>query len=422
MKSHITTFGCQANEADSERIAGLLEKMGYKKALDENSANLLIFNTCSIRQTAEDRVFGLNKKLKELRISAEGGSASGGKNKKLKIILTGCMTHYPVNQLKKRLSEIDIFLPIKDIQKLPQLLKGQTSKLEVRPLYKSDFRAYIPISNGCNNTCSYCIVPLARGKEISRPAEEIICEAERLVKNGYKEIWLLGQNVNSYKNFPDLLRKINDIPGNFWIRFTSPHPRYFSNELIQVMAECEKFGHYLNLPVQSGDNEILKKMNRPYTAEKYKELVEKIRKAIPDIALSTDVIVGFPGETEKQFQNTAKLFEEIKFDMAYISQYSPRPRTAASKLEDDVPREEKKQREKILTEILKKTALENNQKYVGKTEEVLIEKIKKDHLLGKNKINKTVRISFDNSNYPSIGELKKVKITKALDWSLEGEF
>jgi len=201
----------------------------------------------------------------------------------------------------------------------------------------------------------------------------------------------------------------------------SSNPWDFSDELIKVIQKNKKITRNIHLPVQSGDNEILKKMRRSYTAEKYKELVEKIRKAVPDIALSTDVIVGFPGETEKQFQNTAKLFEEIKFDMAYISQYSPRPRTAASKLEDDVPREEKKQREKILTEILKKTALENNQKYVGKTEEVLIEKIKKDHLLGKNKINKTVRISFDNSNYPSIGELKKVKITKALDWSLEGE-
>ena len=446
MKYHITTFGCQANEADSERIAGLLEKIGYKKALDQTSADLLIFNTCSIRQTAEDRVFGLNKKLRDLKIIHQRRTRLGRENSSLKIILTGCMTHYPVAKLKQRLPEIDIFLPIKDLPKLARHLETPFPSGGFLPKYQSSFRAYIPVSEGCNNSCSYCIVPLARGKEIPRPAKEIICEAERLAKTGFKELWLIGQNVNSYKvepwgidaegvkkkgstliNFPKLLKEVNSITGDFWIRFTSPHPTNFSDELIQAMAESEKFGHYLNLPVQSGDNEILKKMNRPYTIEKYKELVSKIRKLIPDIALSTDVIVGFPGETKKQFENTAKLFEEIKFDMAYISQYSPRPGTRAAKIKDNVPKEEKKQREKVLTEILKKTALENNQKYVGRIEEVLIEKEKNGWLLGKNKANKTIKIN-PHTNFAMARKRKtavngkvSVRVKKALAWGLEGE-
>ena len=211
---------------------------------------------------------------------------------------------------------------------------------------KNKISALIPVSYGCDNFCTYCIVPLARGREISRTVIDIESDVKKAITNGAKEIWLLGQTVNSYKNgdvkFHDLLRLVNKIDGDFWIRFTSPHPKDFSDDLIKAMADCEKFAPYINLPVQSGNNTVLKRMGRPYTVGYYKKLVSKIRKAMPDIAISTDIIVGFPGETRKQFEDTVKLFEEIKFDMAFISEYSPRPKTAAAKLfKDNISSKEK---------------------------------------------------------------------------------
>jgi tRNA-2-methylthio-N6-dimethylallyladenosine synthase len=211
---------------------------------------------------------------------------------------------------------------------------------------------------GCNNFCAYCVVPYTREREVSRPAKKIICEIKNLVKNGTKEIWLLGQNVNSYKdnktNFPKLLKMVNDIPGDFELNFTSSHPKDFSDELIETMTKCKKLSKRLNLPIQSGDDEILRRMNRPYTVAQYKNLVKKIRKAMPDISLSTDVIVGFPGETKKQFENTVKTFKDIGFDMAYINKYSPRAGTAAEKMKDNVSIAEKKRREKMLIELVNK--------------------------------------------------------------------
>jgi len=319
---------------------------------------------------------------------------------------------------------------------------------------------------GCNNFCSFCVVPYTRGREVSRPAKDILCEVKNLIEkganpirnaisNGAREIWLLGQNVNSYQSigknssaaasakadkivkFHDLLKMINEIPGNFWIRFTSPHPKDFSDELINTMAKCQRVTPYLNLPVQSGDDEILKKMNRPYTVNQYKDLVKKIRDKFAlireglerGVAISTDIIVGFPGETKKQFENTVKLFKEIKFDMAYIAEYSPRPGTAAEKLKDDVPKKEKERRYKILTEVLKKTALENNKKFVGKEIEVLIERQgirnKKQVYFGKTRTYKTVKIQLDPKPYTLnanlIGNFVKVKIIDALPWGLKGK-
>ena len=310
---YIITYGCDANRADSERIAGLFENCGYKKTKNKEKTNLLIFNTCSVRQKAEDRVFGRNKEMKSLK----------EKNPDLKIALSGCMNHYDKKILKDRLPYVDIFLPIKELSSLPLKLGIKFPDFASPNISRqSVFRAYVPISYGCDNFCSYCVVPFARGRERSRPAKEIIDEVCRLVNNGYKEIWLLGQNVNSYKDIPfaELLLKINEIPGKFWIRFASPHPKDFNDKLIQAMKKADKFPKYVNLPVQSGNDEILKKMNRPYSACQYKSLIKKIRRAMPEIALSTDVIVGFPGETKKQFQDTAKLFRERNFNMAYISE------------------------------------------------------------------------------------------------------
>lgn len=445
-KYYIKTLGCQMNIADSERIASILESYNLRETSNIKEADIIIFNTCSVRQSAEDRIFGLNKILKKLKI----------KNSKLKIILTGCMMHYSQKELKKRLPYIDVFLDIKKVPELPRILKlkAKSSKLKINPKDYlsieaknfSPFTAFVPISFGCNNFCAYCIVPLSRGREYSRPTKEILKEVKRLVREGYKEIWLLGQNVNSYGieektlwdnktrrntkpklsnncvSFADLLRRANAIGGNFWIRFTSPHPKDFSDDLIKAMAECKKVTPYLNLPVQSGDDEILKKMNRQYTVNQYKNLVAKIRKAIPNITLSTDIIVGFPTESQKQFNNTARLFKDVEFDMAYISRYSPRPKTAAAKIyKDDISREEKERRYKLLTAILKKTALKKNKQYIGKTANVLIENYKKGFFFGKTDTYKTVKISASEKNPEKlIGQFAKVKITKVNDFGLFG--
>jgi len=320
MKYHIITFGCQMNKADSERIAANLEGKKYKKASKIDEADLIVVNMCSVRQSAVDRVYGLLPKFKKL---------------KARTVLTGCILKEDRRKLNNRFDEI------KEMQQ------------------HNCYSSLIPISKGCNNFCSYCVVPFTRGRLICRDHKAILKETKKAIKAGIKEIWLLGQNVNDYLsptnksvNFAQLLKQVNNIEGNFSIRFISPHPKNFTDELIITMAKSKKVAKYLNLPVQSGDNQILKKMKRPYSIKQYKDLVKKIRKEIPEINLSTDVIVGFPGETKKQFQNTVKLFKEIKFNMAYINKYSPRPGTTSFQLKDSIPLKIKKQREKILRKLI----------------------------------------------------------------------
>ena len=324
------------NKSDSERIAFKLEKQGYKPAQKIEQADLIVINVCSVRQSAIDRAHSLIKKCQQLKT----------KNKKLKTILTGCILEKDKKIWKEQVDEI-----------WPHI------DLEIAPKYCSKTAAYVPIMTGCNNFCSYCVVPYTRGRERSRPAEKIIKQVKALVKKGYKEITLLGQNVNSYSwsmrhgkwkiiNFPKLLKLLNEIPGNFQIKFLTSHPKDMSDELIKTIAQCEKVSKEIHLPVQSGDNKILKAMNRGYTAGHYKKLVKKIRQQIPEAQISTDIIVGFPGETKKQFENTVKLMKEIKFSNAYIACYSPRAGTAAAKLKDDVPPDEKKRRKRILMKMI----------------------------------------------------------------------
>ncbi len=331
------------NKADSERIAAGLEKKGYKVASDIKTANLVVVNMCSVRQTAVDRVFGLGQKLSKLKCQKSlGHSPTGEAN--VKAILTGCITKTD----RKKFATGGVFDEIINKEKYPNC----------PPKYQNLPLAYVPISNGCNNACTYCVVPATRGPLICRNYKLILKEVKDAISKGAEEIWLLGQNVNDYQykktNFAKLLKMANEIPGDFKFFFISPHPKNFSDELIKILAKCEKFGRRLNLPAQSGDNKILKAMNRPYTVEQYKKLVGKIRQAMPDINLSTDAIVGFPGETKSQFENTVKLFKEIDFDMAYIAKFSPRPGTAALKMKDDVPHQEKERRWKILNEIINK--------------------------------------------------------------------
>ena len=420
MNYHLITFGCQMNKSDSERIASVLENMGYQAVNKPERADLIIVNMCSVRQSAVDRVDGLGKKFTEFK----------KQNPNLKTALTGCVLLPDKTKLKK---QFDLIFDIKNLTKLSNMLcyplviprSNTLEYFSVFPDSDSLVTAYVPIITGCNNFCAYCVVPYVRGEEISRPAQEIIKEVKKLIKNGHKEIILLGQNVNSYKdkntNFPQLLKLINDLPGEFWLRFITSHPKDLSDELIETMAKSEKITEYLHLPVQAGDNQILKKMNRGYSVDQYKNLIEKIRKKIKNISISTDIIVGFPGETKKQFKQTAKLMKWAKFDMVYTAQYSPRPMTAASKLEDNVIKKEKKRREQILTKILKKTALKNNKKYVNKTVEVLIEqKTKNDFYLGKTRTFKNVKIK-DLKGSLKIGQFIKTKIIKAMPWGLEGQ-
>jgi len=357
MKYRIITYGCQMNKSDSERIATVLENIGYQPASNVNEADLIVVNMCSVRQSAVDRVFGLSQKFSKLKI----------KNKKLKIILTGCILR---EDRKKFRNGFDLILNIKDLPNWPKIIKRKRNALIqrsqnyrvnyfcIQPKYQSNFSAFIPISNGCNNFCSYCVVPYTRGCEKSRGAKEIIQEVKSLIKKGYKEIILLGQNVNSYKdkkiNFPNLLKKINGLKGDFRLNFLTSHPKDMSDELINTIASCQKIIKEIHLPVQSGDNQILKKMNRHYTVAQYRNLVKKIRQKISGVKISTDIIVGFPGETKKQFQNTVNLCKEIKFDKAYIAKYSPRPGTAAFRLKDNIPAQEKKRRWKILENLINK--------------------------------------------------------------------
>jgi len=407
------------NYSDSQRAATVLEKIGYESA-DMDKADLVLINMCSVRQSAVDRVLGLGKKFEIFR----------GKNKKFRSILTGC---YLGKDRKKFQKIFDDMIGINDIGKLSEILnkkfKNTENYLEIEATTTSGASAFVPIMTGCNNFCAYCVVPYTRGREISRPTKDIISEIKNLVWQGFKEIWLLGQNVNSYKdpstgsgqviNFPKLLKDVSEIPGNFWIRFTSSHPKDFSDELVKAMALGGKITSYLNLPVQAGDDKVLKNMNRPYTIAHYKNLVKKVRAKIPNLCLSTDIIVGFPGETKKQFDNSKKLFKDVKFDMAYISEYSPRPGTASSKMKGDVPHKEKTRRKYELNEILKKTALENNKKYIGQTVEALITGTKKKNAwVGKTKEYKTIYIE---SSKNLMGKFIKAEIISATSWGLNGK-
>lgn len=408
MTYHILTYGCQMNKNDSERISCLFESSGLKKSSPEE-ADILVINACSVRKRVVDRILGNIKKWPSKKTT----------------ILTGCV----LDKDKKMLSQhFDHVLRIENLtfwhQKIdflkPITDKGSYFEIEAK---REKPIAQIPIMTGCNNFCSYCAVPYVRGREKSRPAKDIIAETEKLIQKNFKEFWLLGQNVNSYNqgkkpDFPDLLTKINNLSGDFRISFTSSHPKDFSEKLINKMAECEKVTDYLNLPVQSGDDKILAKMNRPYSADDYKEIINKIRKKIPEISLSTDIIVGFPDEDEKAFLNTKKLLQEIEFDMAYIARYSPRPGTKAAKMEDNVPDKEKKRRASELTKVIKETAIRRNKRFIGKKVRFLPTEYKNGFLIGKDDYYKTVKVKGAKKH---LNEFKTVKVVEAASFGLKAE-
>ena len=430
-KYFIITYGCQQNMSDSNKIAFILERNNFKQCLKMNEADMIIVNACSIRQSAINRLGGLFAKFKKIK----------DKSPKLKTVLTGCVLEKDRKYFKKFFNFI---LPIKTLKRWPQILKEKKAYpffnqrdisfnkkfkgkyLNVASKQNNNFSLLVPISSGCDNFCTYCVVPYTRGPLVCRSHKNIIQEIKKGVKKGIKEIWLLGENVNDYRspsdksiNFSKLLKEINKIPNDFWIRFVSPHPKNFSKELINQLPKYNKIAEYINIPVQSGNDQILQSMNRSYTIKKYKRIIKEIRKRMPNIAISTDIIVGFPGETKKQFNDTIKLFKEIGFDMAYIAKYSRRKGTEAAKAKDNVSLKEKERRRKQLTEILKKSALKNNKKYIGQTIKILINKKEKGFLYGKSRTYKTVKIKDEEKI--SIGDFVDVRIIKAYPWGLKGE-
>lgn len=448
MKFSIMTFGCQMNLSDSERIQTVLKSAGFDYEENPEEADLIIMNTCSVKQKAEDKVWGHVGKLAEIQ----------KKNPDLRIGLTGCMVkstgiskEYEVPELASRdqlliqTNDLDFVFRIEDLPQLPKILSvvyedslgtdyddELTSYFQVKPDYTHAFQVYVPVQTGCDKFCTYCIVPFTRKREISRPMQEIIEEVKTLVENGAKEVTLLGQTVNSYRhessskefsenNFVELLFQLDKIPGLQRLRYTSPHPMDMKDELIDAHVKLRTLCPHVHLPAQSGDDDILKRMNRKYTREQFMEIVQKLRARIPGICITTDAIVGFCGETEEQFMNTYHLFEEARFDMSFTSRYSPRKGTYSyRRLPDDISPTEKARRWHMLNDLLKKIAFENNQEYIGRIEQVLIEKKLKDgRFEGTTPSWKRVQFTTKKNLLP--GMLVPVKIERVIEWVLLGE-
>ncbi len=432
-KAFVHTYGCQGNVSDGERLKGMLEEMGYLMSDELEGADLVLYNTCAIREHAEDRVFGNVGALKAMKNS----------NREMKILLCGCMMQqeWVVEKIKKSYPFVDIVFGTHVIHRLPEFLYmslrgGKKIReypdcdgviAEELPVHRdSDFKAWIPIMYGCNNFCTYCIVPYVRGRERSRDPKVIIEEAKQLISQGYKEITLLGQNVNSYGKHPDygmnfasLLRELNSIEGDFIIRFMTSHPKDCTFELLDTMAECKKIAKHLHLPFQSGSNRVLGEMNRRYTREKYLELLNYAYKVMPELSVTSDVIVGFPGETYDEFKETVSLVEEAKFTSMYTFIFSSREGTKASKMPDPVSREEKGRWFRELLDSQEKIAAKRTASMVGKTYRVLCESVSKGGLIeGRTEGNIIIEFPADKS---VIGSFREVTVTESLTWILRGE-
>ena len=425
------------NEHDSEIMAGLLKEKGYTPAKDRKDANIVLFNTCSVRENADKRFFGTLGQLKKRKM-AEGENFT--------VCVTGCMMQqqHIIDTLKSKYPWVDVIIGTHNIHELPSLLDNLYNEKEKQlsvwedggdiiedlpssRLYKH--KAFVNITFGCNNFCTYCIVPYTRGRERSRHPEDILKEIRNLAEDGVREVTLLGQNVNSYKgegtdrvwDFSDLIRAINDIDGIERIRFMTSHPKDLSDKLIDCFRDCSKLCHYFHLPVQAGSSEVLKRMNRRYTRERYLELIDKLRSVDPEMAISTDIIVGFPGETEEQFNETLTLCEEVGFDSAFTFLYSIRKGTPAESYTDQIPEEIKHERFNRLCDIINETSKEKNAQYVGRVVDVLCDGPSKRNsraLSGRTDTFKLVNFKGD----PALtGQIVKVRITSSNTFSLEGE-
>jgi len=422
------------NKAESQRIASYLNSAGHHEVKSPREADLVVLNTCVVRQSAEDKVLGMLGQLKGLK----------KEHLDMHVLVTGCFVDSHVEDLKKRFSHVDFFFKPGAYSDFLSWAKEQGVPVDEQRLLRSPFTAfrastrndagkdsspcaYVPIIQGCNNFCSFCIVPYRRGKEVSLPVEEVVCEVEELVSQGIKEITLLGQNVDSYghdlpgrPDLADLLYRLSEIRGLSRIRFLTNHPKDMSQKLIEAVASLDKVCEYLELPVQSGDDDILKAMKRGYTIEQYRELVRAVRERLPQASLSTDIIVGFPGETEEQFEHTFSLLKGIRFDVVHVAAYSPRSGTLAwRKYEDSVPREVKKERLRKVEQLQASVAGEINSDYIGKQVEVLVEGNKKGKWYGRTEGNKLVFFP-DDADYS--GKLVKVNVEKTSPWALQGKY
>ena len=433
---HIVTYGCQMNEEDSEKMSGMLKSMGYEKTENRDEASIIIFNTCCVRENAENRVYGNLGELKKVK----------KRNPNLVIAICGCMMQQEgmADKILKTFPYVDIVFGTHNAYKFPEYLnRVKTEGVQVKEILdketkivegipidrESSIKAFVTIMYGCNNFCTYCVVPYVRGRERSRKSEDILNEIKDLVSKGYKEVTLLGQNVNSYGkgleediNFAKLLRKVNQIEGLERIRFMSSHPKDLTEEVIMAVKECDKVCEQIHLPVQSGSDTMLKAMNRHYDRATYLSLVNKIKEEIPGCSITTDIIVGFPGESEEDIQDTIDLVKEVKYDSAFTFIYSRRNHTPADKMENQIPEEVKHERFNRLVEAVNENVIRGNKFYEGKTVEVLVEgpsKTDETKLMGRTRNGRLVNFSCEDKNL--IGKLVNVKINRAQPFSLIGE-
>lgn len=428
----LLTYGCQMNESDSERYAGQLESLGYRRTEDMDMADVVLLNTCCVRETAEGKILGKIGELKHVKQH----------NPNLIIAVTGCMAQEWQDRLFERAPHIDLVIGTHNIHKLIELIRERQAKsghyleadmtvpafhdLPTKRFQK--FFAWVPIMNGCNKFCTYCIVPYVRGREVSRPIADIVREIEEIAKEGYKEITLLGQNVNSYgldlkdgTDFSALLQAVDRIDGIERVRYMTSHPKDMTFAMINAIADSKKVVNHMHLPIQSGSDELLKKMNRGYTVDQYMELVEYARKRIPDLVLTTDIIVGFPGETEEMFCQTLDLLKRVQYDMAYTFIYSPRTGTPAAKMEHQIPQEEKSRRLQRLMDVQNVYSLQLNQAMEHKGYEVIVEgptKNDENHWFGRTTGNKMIIWEHDGS--AAVGDTVKVAVDKGQTWVLKG--
>ena len=435
LKYHIVTYGCQMNVHDSEKLAGILHEIGYTQTDEQQEADLILFNTCCVRENAELKVYGNVGALKSYKQA----------NPNRMIGICGCMMQQNEvsDYIKRTFPFVDLIFGTHNLHRFPllllqaldsnhtvvEILDSEGAVVEHVPTRRAKgvVSAWVTIMYGCNNFCSYCIVPYVRGRERSRQPTDILNEIRELAGEGYKEVTLLGQNVNSYGKeleqqylFHHLLRDINEIEGIQRIRFMTSHPKDLSDDLIQAMAEYDKVCKHLHLPIQAGSNQILRAMNRKYNREAYMELVGKVRAAMPEIALTTDIIVGFPGETEENFLETLDTVKQVRYDSAFTFLYSPRKGTPAEKRKEQIPQEVKKERLARLNDLVNEISREKNLAYIGSSVEVLVEgasKNRADVLTGRTDTNKTVNLK-GNTNL--IGQVATIEITNAHSWSLEG--
>ncbi len=416
------------NVADSRRTAEELERLGHKAVSRPEEADLILLNSCVVRQSAENKVYGRLSSLKPIK----------ERRPEAIIVLMGCAVGQDLAPLRERFPHTDLFLKPAQLEPLMEYLGHKVpgtlgSARHLPNGLRAPVCAYVPIIHGCNNFCTYCIVPYRRGREQSRPLAEIVAEGRDLVARGGREVTLLGQNVDSYghdlpdrPDLADLLTAVHQVEGLWRIRFLTSHPKDMSDRLIETVAHLPKVCEHVEVPVQAGDDQVLRRMGRGYTVERYRRLIARIRQTIPGVSLATDVIVGFPGETQAQFMGTYRLLEDLQFDVVHVAAYSPRPQTAASRLPDDVPPQEKERRRRAIEELQETIAGQINRQLLGQTLEVLVEEKKGDKWKGRTRTNKLVFFLDDEKPLARgqaawRGRVARVKITWAGPWSMQGE-